>query len=73
MTKKYHHTEEITPKVCEPVVAYNARSPHCSTEKQLSKHESVMSTTMSVDDYFGKLVSLVREDYTKSQQYGSVN
>ena len=33
MTKKYHHTEEITPKVCEPVVAYKARIPQCSTEK----------------------------------------
>ena len=33
MTKKYHHTEEITPKVSEPVVAYNARNPHSSTEK----------------------------------------
>ena len=63
MTKKYHHTEEITPKVSEPVVAYNARSPHCSAVKQVSEHESVMATTMSVDEYFDKLISLVREDY----------
>ena len=69
MTKKYQHTEEITPKVSESVGTYNAHGPHCSAVKQAFGHERIIATTMSVDEYFDKLISLVREDYASSLRY----
>lgn len=73
MKKKYTIEESPINKVADPAVSYNVRNTRSTSMKHTSTGEHIMSTTMSVDDYFGKLVSLVREDYTKSQQYGSVN
>ena len=73
MKKKYTIEESPINKVADPAVSYNVRNTRSTSMKHTSTSEHIMSTTMSVDDYFDKLVSLVCEDYTKSQQYGSVN
>ena len=73
MKKKYTIEESPINKVADPAVSYNVRNTRSTSMKHTSTSEHIMSTTMSVDEYFDKLVSQVREDYTKSQQYGSVN
>ena len=47
----------------EPVAAYEVRRPHCSPNKCESMRERIMANTVSVDEYFDELISLVHHDY----------
>ena len=44
-------------------VAYGVRSTHTIPKKAVSTRERIMSSTMSVDEYFDELIDQVREDY----------
>ena len=47
----------------EPVCTYNNQvSRHTPVNKPTAK-EQVMSSTVSVDEYFDELITLVRKDY----------
>ena len=47
----------------EPACTYNNQvSRHTSVNKTTAK-EQVMSSTVSVDEYFDELISLVHKDY----------
>lgn len=53
MAKRYPMKEEEKPQLLEePAVAYG-----------ISTCERVMASTMSVDEYFDKLIEKVRQDY----------
>lgn len=47
----------------QPVASYGVRSTHTTPQKAVSTRERIMSSTMSVDDYFNELIDQVREDY----------
>ena len=47
----------------EPAAVYEVKRSHCSLNKGESIREQIMATTVSVDEYFDKLISLVHEDY----------
>ena len=46
----------------KPVVAQDLHD-YQSSEKSVSARERVMASTVSVDEYFDELISLVRKDY----------
>jgi len=46
----------------KPVVAQGLHD-YQSSEKSVSARERVMASTVSVDEYFDELISLVRKDY----------
>lgn len=52
MAKRYPVKEEKSQVLEEPAVAYG-----------ISAHERVMSSTVSVDEYFDELIEKVRQDY----------
>lgn len=64
MEKTYQHNEkESVPSVAESLVPYGtSRHPHVQGDDS-SDREKIMKDTLSVDDYFDELISLVREDY----------
>ena len=64
MKKTYQHNEpESVPSVAESITPYGtSRQPHVQGDNSSSK-EKIIEGTMSVDDYFDELISLVREDY----------
>ena len=64
MSKKYKPLETDTPSMAsEPACTYNNQvSRHTSVNKTTAK-EQVMSSTVSVDEYFDELISLVHKDY----------
>ena len=70
MKKKYTIEESPINKVADPAVSYNVRNTRSTSMKHTSTSEHIMSTTMSVDDYFDKLISLVREDYANHSSMG---
>lgn len=63
MSKEY---KDIKPDAClanEPVTTYGVRERHHAPVNRGSNREHVMATTMSVDEYFDKLIEQVHEDY----------
>lgn len=65
MRKK--NNQEETQKDChqvsEPVVAYGSQTNVNTLKQQPSSRERIMASTLSVDEYFDELISLVRKDY----------
>ena len=64
MKKTYQHNEkESIPSVAESITPYGtSRHPRVQGDDSSSK-DKIMKETMSVDDYFDELISLVHEDY----------
>ena len=64
MSKKYKPLESDSPSMAsEPTCTYNNQvSRHTPVNKTTAK-EQVMSSTVSVDEYFDELISLVHKDY----------
>ena len=65
MSKKYREIENEPLKVAEPAAIYAAHSNRQTTSKGVSPRESVMANTVSVDEYFDELISLVHKDYAR--------
>lgn len=63
MSKKYCEIENEPLKVAEPSAIYAAHSNCQTTSKGVSHRKSVMASTVSVDEYFDKLIAQVHEDY----------
>ncbi|MBQ7572382.1 MAG: hypothetical protein IJT19_09115 [Bacteroidaceae bacterium] len=63
MVKKYRDIEPETVMAAEPVAAYEARRGNYAPSKSVSTRERVMASTVSVDEYFDELISLVHKDY----------
>ena len=53
MSKIEKNTHSNSMSVAEPMIAYGANTGS----------ESILENTMSVDEYFNKLISLVHKDY----------
>ena len=66
MNKK-QNKEKLTPggghEVAEPAVAYGTRTNADALKNGPSSRESILASTVSVDEYFDELISLVRKDY----------
>ena len=64
MKKTYQHNEkESIPSVAESITPYGtSRHPRVQGDDSSNK-DKIMKETMSVDDYFDELISLVHEDY----------
>ena len=63
MSKNYQPVEAETTMVSEPTHTYNAHTSYRVPEKVLFEREHIMADTMSVDEYFDKLINLVQSDY----------
>lgn len=63
MNKKYEDIQDEPLMASEPAAVYEVKRSHCSLNKGESIREQIMATTVSVDEYFDKLISLVHEDY----------
>jgi len=63
MSKKYQDMKEEPLMAAEPLVAYGVDSNHQLSDEDLSFREKIMAETVSVDEYFDELISLVRKDY----------
>ena len=50
------------PMAAEPMPSYSA-VPTQSSASTLSSEDKIMKETMSVDEYFDELISLVHQDY----------
>ena len=62
MGKKYHNSEADALSLAEPAGVYNISSPQ-DTQENTSIRKNVMASTVSVDEYFDELISLVHKDY----------
>ena len=62
MGKKYHISKTKPLSLAEPAGVYNISSSQATLENT-SKRECVMASTVSVDEYFDELISLVHKDY----------
>ena len=49
--------------MAEPAVAYGTRTNADALKNGPSSRESILASTVSVDEYFDELISLVRKDY----------
>ena len=47
----------------QPVATYGVRSSYAMPKNAISTRERIMTSTMSVDEYFDELIDQVREDY----------
>ena len=63
MSKKYRETENEPLKVAEPATIYADHSNCQTIFKGVSHRESVMASTVSVDEYFDQLIAQVHKDY----------
>lgn len=69
MSKKYRNIENEPDMASEPFltqeqyITLHKGYRSCSQEKDSSTRERVMASTVSVDEYFDELISLVHEDY----------
>ena len=67
MNKK-QNKEKLTPggghEVAEPAVGYGTQTNVDALKNGPSSRESILASTVSVDEYFDELISLVRKDYT---------
>jgi len=63
MGKKYQDMKEEPLMAAEPLVAYGVDNNRQLSDEDLSFREKIMAETVSVDEYFDELISLVRKDY----------
>ena len=62
--KKTYPTLEENPQVLADVsAAYGSEMNHMAPMSGISTQETLMSSTMSVDEYFDELIEKVRHDY----------
>ena len=63
MRKTYRDISPKPASVDEPVATYHVSSRHLSSSKNMADGDSVKANTVSVDEYFDELISLVHKDY----------
>lgn len=63
MSKNYQDIQPDVSMANEPVTTYGIRERRHTPVNRGSNREHVMATTMSVDEYFDKLIEQVHEDY----------
>lgn len=63
MSKKCKNTQSKTLSVAEPMISYGSNTDLSTIGVLPSSRESILRNTMSVDEYFDKLLSLVHLDY----------
>ena len=63
MTKRYPKIEERPQELEDPAVAYGKGLNFSVPGTGTSTRDSVMGSTMSVDEYFDELIEQVRQDY----------
>lgn len=63
MKKKYQAKQNEIPKVEEPKLTYGSDIDAELPGHDCSKKSKVMEGTVSVDEYFDELISLVHSDY----------
>lgn len=63
MSKKCKNTQKQPQAVSEPMIPYGVNAVSNAIGVIPSSREIIMRSTMSVDEYFDKLISLVHQDY----------
>lgn len=63
MSKKCKNTQSKPSSVAEPMISYGVNSGLGNIGVLPSSRESILKNTMSVDEYFDKLLTLVHQDY----------
>ena len=63
MKKEYHKKQKEPLKVEEPKSPYGVKNNSESSSLQSSKKARIIENTVSVDEFFDDLISLVRSDY----------
>ena len=63
MAKRYSTIEEKPHQLEEPAVACGGILGCVAPATDVSSREDVMASTMSVDEYFDKLIEQVHQDY----------
>lgn len=63
MSKKQHIFHDKPEMASEPMPTYNVPVGYRQSSNRVSTNGRIMSNTMSVDEYFDKLISLVHDDY----------
>ena len=63
MSKNYNKIKSESAIVSEPISSYDTRGSHQVLQQNTSIKERVMANTVSVDEYFDELITLVRKDY----------
>lgn len=63
MSKKQHISHNEAGIASEPMPVYGSHATYHTSTKHIIKENRIMSKTISVDEYFDKLLSLVHEDY----------
>ena len=61
--KKTKRTKKEQNKVEEPVAPYIVNDQFLPSDRSFSVEENIQDRTLSVDEYFDELVSLVHADY----------
>lgn len=65
MNKKRSTADSISDMVSEPIAMYGQKV-HCDdTQRHTSTKERIKASTVSVDEYFDKLLSQIHSDYAK--------
>lgn len=60
MGKNYNKLESESASVSEPITGYETRGSHQVSQQNTPINERVMANTVSVDEYFDELITLVR-------------
>lgn len=63
MSKTYQDKQEEPIMAAEPVSAYGVRTNYAMPTKAVSTKDRIMASTVSVDEYFDELITLVHKDY----------
>ena len=63
MSKTYQKDQEEAVMAAEPVATYGVPNAITNQTKVFTTKERVMASTMSVDEYFDELITLVHKDY----------
>ena len=63
MDKKHKNKEKEPMTVAEPAIAYGINSGSNAPFTHISLRNRILENTISVDEYFDKLISLVHQDY----------
>ena len=60
MSKNYNKIKSESAIVSEPIASYDTHGSHQISKQNTSIKERVMANTVSVDEYFDELITLVR-------------
>lgn len=63
LKKKYQEKQKEPLKVEEPKLSYGVKNNSETPSLQSSRKARIMENTVSVDEFFDDLISLVRSDY----------